>query len=76
MVAKATKVTASNHIWNTPFPPGVMNCGKKAMKKTMPFGLSAVTKYVLVNNFKWEESGAGSAISVGEKPARNNLIPR
>ena len=53
-----------------------MNCGKKAMKKTIPFGLSAVTRYVLVNNFKCEESGVGSAISVGEKPDLNNLIPR
>lgn len=69
-------MTASNHIWNTPFSPGEMNCGEKAMKKTMPFGLSAVTKYVLANNFKRDESDAGSTMSVGDKPARNNWMPR
>ncbi|GEK48907.1 hypothetical protein HPA02_31900 [Bisbaumannia pacifica] len=76
MVAKTTNVTESTHIWNIPLSLGVMNCGKKATKKTMLFGFSTVTKYVLANNLKCDESGVASGISVGEKPARSSLIPR
>ena len=42
--ASATKVMDSSHSCGVKGASALMNCGKNAMKKIMPFGFSAVTR--------------------------------
>ena len=49
MMAMHTNVAASTQSCKAMGPPGVVNCGRKATKNTMPLGLSAVTSQVLTN---------------------------
>ena len=75
-VARITKVVDRIHNCCATGLSAVMNCGRKATKKIMPLGLSAVTSQVLANSRHLEPGALGVAISRGEKPARSSLMPR
>src|SRR5215468_7196107 len=52
-----------------------MNCGRKATKKTMLFGLRAVTTYVFANSLHREVGTDGAAASADAIPAWTSLAP-
>ncbi|MNT42868.1 hypothetical protein D3C72_1793080 [compost metagenome] len=73
MPAQTTKVADSIQSCRVTSPAGSMNCGRKATKKIMPLGFSAVTRYVLANSLQREPMAAVVGITAGETPARSSL---
>jgi hypothetical protein len=53
-----------------------MNCGRNATKKIIPFGFSAVTRYVFAKSRQRDPAGAAAGTSAfATTPARSSLMP-
>jgi hypothetical protein len=76
IAASTTNVTDSTQSCIRTSPAGFRNCGRNATKNTIPFGLSAVTRYVFAKSRQREPGAGGAAGSAEDYAARNSLIPR